>query len=143
MENIEAPEPYETPSYFVKLIESKKYELKYEDDPYTLLVERYSDENIYFKLRKSNNLSLFHFMNKCDYNDITKRFLLQKEYYEDMSKVFQFFDLALTKNKIKLEFNKIKNTMELKLNKVLDFDEVECKLELNQKKLEKDKIFII
>ena len=143
MENIEAPEPYETPGYLMKLIESKKYELKYEDDTYTLLVERYSDENIYFKLRKSNNLSLFHFMNKCDYNGITKSFLLQKEYYEDMSKVFQFFDLSLTKNKIKLEFNKVKNTMELKLNKVLDFDEVECKLELNQKKLEKDEMFSI
>ena len=108
-----------------------------------MLVERYSDENIYFKLRKSNNLSLFHFMNKCDYNDITKRFLLQKEYYKDLSKVFQFFDLSLTKNKIKLEFNKVKNTMELKLNKVLDFDEVECKLELNQKKIEKDEMSII
>ena len=143
MENIEAPEPYETPNFLMKLIQSKKYELKYKDDIYSLLVERYSDENIYFKLRKLNNLSLYHYMNKCNYDDIIKIFLLQREYYDDLTKIFQFFDLAMTKNKIELEFNKDKNAMELKLKKVLDFDEIECKLELNQKKIEKDEMFTI
>ena len=36
MENIEVPEPYETPNFLMKLIQSKKYELKYKDDIYSL-----------------------------------------------------------------------------------------------------------
>ena len=143
MENIEAPMPYNTPNFQLKLIESKKYELKYKEDIYSLLIERYSDDNIFFKLRKSNNLSIYNYMNKYNYNDITRLFLLQKEYYENLSKVFQFFDLALINKKIKLEYNNDKNIMELILNKKLDFDEVECKLVLNKNKIENDEMFIM
>ena len=143
MENIEAPVPYETPGFLLKLLESKKYELKYKDDIYSLLVERYSDENIYFKLRKSNNLSMYHYMKKYNYDEITKHFLLHKEYYQDLSKVLQFFDVAFSKNKIKLEFNKDKSIIELIVKKILDYDEIECKLELIQKKIERDEMFSI
>jgi len=76
MENIEELVQYETPGFLLQLLESKKYELKYKDDIYSLLVERFSDENIYFKLRKSNNLSLYHYMNKYNYDEIVKHFLL-------------------------------------------------------------------
>ena len=41
-----------------KLIESKKYEINYEEDSYSLLIETYSNETIFFQLRKANNLSL-------------------------------------------------------------------------------------
>ena len=52
-----------------------------------MIVERYSDENIYFKLRKSSNLSLYQYENKYNYDEITKLFILHKEYYQDLSKV--------------------------------------------------------
>ena len=141
MESIEAPTPFVIKNYQKKIIESKKYELNCEENTYSLLMEIYSDDMIYFKLRKSKNFSLYHYMNKYDYNEITKLFLLQKEHYIDLSKIFHFFDLALTKKKIKLEHNKEKNLMILKLNKILDFDEIECKLELNEEKLQKEEMF--
>ena len=71
-----------------KLIELKKYEIKYEQDIYLLIIEMYSDDNICFKLRKNNNLSLYQYTNKYSYNDMIKLFLLQKEYYNDMSKIY-------------------------------------------------------
>ena len=140
MEN-EAPTPFSIPNYDAKPIESKKYILKYEENIYSLTMEIYYENNIYFKLRKYNNLSLYHHMNKYNYEEITKLFLLHKEHYTNISKVFHFFDLALTKNKIKLEYNKENNKMILKLNKIIDFDEIECRLELNESKIQKDEMF--
>ena len=37
MENIEELVQYETPGFLLQLLESKKYELKYKDDIYSLL----------------------------------------------------------------------------------------------------------
>ena len=141
METVEAPTPFFIQDYQFKLIESKKYELKIGEEIYSLLLEIYSDNNIYFKLRKTNNSSFYHYMNKFNYNDITQLFLLQKEHYKDMQKIFHFFDLALTKKKIKLEYNEEKRLMILKLNKILDFDEIECKIELKETKISKDEMF--
>ena len=141
MESSDAPTPFLIQKNQFKIIESKKYELKYENEEFSLLMEIYSDDNIYFKLRKSKNLSLYEYSNKHNYNEITKLFLLQKEHYKDLSKIFHFFDLAFTRKKIKLEYNKEKNVMLLKLNKILDFDEIECKLELNENKIQKDEMF--
>ena len=91
METVEAPTPFFIQDYQFKLIESKKYELKIGEEIYSLLLEIYSDNNIYFKLRKTNNSSFYHYMNKFNYNDITQLFLLQKEHYKDMQNIFQFF----------------------------------------------------
>ena len=140
MEALEAPTPFQNTKNQYKLLLSKKYQLKYEKDEYNLLIEIYTDDNIYFNLRKSNNLSLYSYMNNYNYNDITSKFLLHKDHYKDLTKVFHFFDLALINNKIKLELDQVKNIMLLKLNKILDFDEIECKIELNKNKMTKDDI---
>ena len=36
--------------------------------------------DIHFQLRKSNNISMYHYINKYKYNDIIKIFSLQNEY---------------------------------------------------------------
>ena len=141
MEYIDEEILCETENYQSELVESKKYTLNYKEDIYSLLIERYSDDNIGFKISQSYNISLYYYKNKYNYTEITKLFLLQKEYYQDLSKVFKFFDAALTKKKIKLEYNENKKTMELILNKTLDFDEIECRLALNKNRIENDDIF--
>ena len=67
------------------------------------------NDYIQFDLSKSNNISLYHYINKYKYNDIIKILSLQNEYQADSSKVFQFFDFALTNKKIQLEYNSYKN----------------------------------
>ena len=42
-----------------------------------LLLDLY---DIHFELRKSNNISMYHYINKYKYNDIIKIFSLQNEY---------------------------------------------------------------
>ena len=62
---IDAPETneneVETPSNpFLKaqpkILKSGKYKINYKEDIYSLLIEIYSDDNIYFNLKKFNNL---------------------------------------------------------------------------------------
>ena len=80
MEYIDEEILCETENYQPELIESKKYKLNYKEDIYSLLIERYSDDNIGFKISQSNNISLHYYKNKYNYTEITKLFLLQKKY---------------------------------------------------------------
>ena len=143
MENNEAPTPYIKCQFKNKLIEFKPYQLKFENDFYNLLIELYSDNNIYFKLRNSNNFPFSYYTNKFGYEEITKLFLLNKDHYGDLTKVFKFFDIALSKNKINLEYDKNNDKMILKSKRLLDFDEIECKLELNKDNLSNEELFKI
>ena len=139
--NLESENNSINPNPLIKLIQSKKYQLKHGEEVYYLLLDIYSDNNIYFKLRKANSLSLFQYTNKLNYNNITELFLLQKEFYKDLTKVLVFFDSYLINGKIKLENIKQKNLMLLKLYKIIDFNQIECKLELYKNKISNDEMF--
>ena len=143
MEDVEEVIQGETENCTPELLHSKRYELKYKEDIYSLLIERYSDDYILFELRKSNGISLYHYITKYKFNDIIKRLSLKKEYQQDSSKVFKFFDSALTNKKIQLEYNNYKNIMELILKKEKNLNEVEGKLELNKNKIENEEMFNI
>ena len=76
MEDVEEVIHGEIENCTPELIDSKKYELKYNEDIYSLLIESSSDNYIRFVLRKSNNISMYQYINKYKYNDISKIFSL-------------------------------------------------------------------
>ena len=45
-----------------------------------MIIERSSDDYIHFELKKSNNISMYHYINKYKYNDIIKILSTQNEY---------------------------------------------------------------
>ena len=51
-----------------------------------LLLDLY---DIHFQLRKSNNISMYHYINRYKYNDIIKILSLQNEYLN--SNLYQLF----------------------------------------------------
>ena len=87
MEDAEEVIQGETEGCTPELLDSKRYELKIKEDIYSLLIERSSDHYIHFHLRKSNNISMYHYINKYKYNDIINILSLQNEYQKDSSKV--------------------------------------------------------
>ena len=89
----------ETENCTPELLDSKRYELKFKEDIYSLLIKKTSDDYIHFELKKSNNISMYLYINKYNYIIITNIFSLTNEYQKDSSKVFQFFDSALTNEK--------------------------------------------
>ena len=125
-----------------KLIESKKYEINYEEDSYSLLIETYSNETIFFQLRKANNLSLNQYTKTCTCNEMRRLFFLQREIYDKMETIFIFIDTTLTMKTLNLDYNEGENKMILKHTKKIDFKEVECILELYNDKIPKDEMFL-
>ena len=138
-DNNEAPTPY--PNLNIQsqaLLESKKYKFKLEEDSYSLLMEITSDNSIKFNLINIKNISLYNYINEYTYDRITDLFILHKEHYKDINKVFQFFDKAITNDKIKLNYDKNNHKMILSLKRIVDFDEIESKLILNENKIPND-----
>ena len=134
---VEAPE---TPSPEL-LINSKNYEIKLDNDTYSLLMEIYSNDKLYFKLRKSNNIQLYQYIKEYKYNEILNLLLLHKKHYENLSKIFIFFDKAINNKKVKLVYNENKKVMILKLKRTLDLEEFESDIELNETKIQNEEIF--
>ena len=139
MEDAEIEVP-ETPSQEL-LINSKKYEMKLDQDSYLLLMEIYSNDKLCFKLRKSNNIQLYQYSNEYKYEDILNLLLLHKKHYEDLSKIFIFCDKAIINKKVKLIYNEKKKIMIMKLKRSLDFEEFECDIELKERKIKNEEIF--
>ena len=122
----------------------KSYEITINDDTYLLMMEIISNEKINFKIRQTNNLSFYCYENKYKYEDITKILLLERNYYDSIIKIFNFCDKAINKKKVSLIIKKKnKKIIKLSLKKVMDFDEVECYLDLFEKKLTNEELIKI
>ena len=121
------------------LIESKKYELKLREDAYSLLIERF-ENLISFKIRKINNICLYQYFREYKYEDILNLLSLIKNQYEDLSKIFIYFDKMINKQKVFLDYNNQNKLMILKVKRTVDIEEFECNIELEETKLENDEI---
>ena len=113
-----------------EIIETKKYEMKLNEDIYMLIMDMYSNENINFKISPKNDLlSKANFSKVYSYEELIKKLILHKEHYDNISKVFKFYDISLSKNRVSLVFDKNKKIMKLSLRKILDYDEIDCFLD--------------
>ena len=121
----------------IKLIKSKKYELKYEEDYFTLIIETHSDNNVYFKIRKKHHLTLYHYINCFIYNDLKKFFPSEKEGLKETSNIFNIFDKLIMNSNIKLEYNKQEKLMILKLK------DNDYKIKLYEKTIENNELHYI
>ena len=134
MDSPEPPTPVISEDVMKKelLIENKKYELKLDKEIYLLNMSLYSNQTIHFNIVKNSEFSFSKYTKSFDYNEITKKFLLPNEYYNTISKVFKYFDTAISKSKVFLI--KENYNMKLLLKKNMDFDEVDCYIDLDEEK---------
>ena len=142
MENPETIEINSDCDSKVTLKNMKLYEIKLnnEEDIYSLIMETYSDNKISFKAKKKDDCCYNMFTNEFKYEELLKKLLLQKEYYDNISKIFKFYDISLMKNKINLFFDQKNKLLKLSLKKMVDYDELECNLELHETKMSKNEI---
>ena len=140
-EEIEAPKTITYNTKLNDLIESKEYKLTLENDTYLLKMESHSNDLISLNVRQINNISFYYFYKEYKYDQLLNLLILNNEYHNNISKIYQFCDIAITKNKVKLI--KEKEKMILLLNNIVNFKEVECKLDLNQMKLTNEEMLMI
>ena len=129
MEYIDEPKP-ETPE---EIINYKRYELNIKEDNFLLEIELFSDNYISFKLTKLNNISLYYYMEKYNYNDISKILLNKKEYF-DLSEIILLFDKATENKNINLIHDKNNKIMNMKIKRIIDSKEIEDDIKLKEMK---------
>ena len=135
MEYIDEPKP-ETPE---EIINYKKYELNIKEDNFLLEIELFSDNYISFKLKKLNNISLYYYMEKYNYNDISKILLNKKEYF-DLSEIILLFDKAIENKNINLIYDKNNKIMNMKIKRIIDSKDIEHDIKLKEKKFTNEEI---
>jgi len=123
------------------IIETKEYELKLNNDIYILKLEIDSNNKIYFKLRQINNISYYNYYNEFTYEELINILCLPSKIYENMNKIFIFYNTALLKNKVILSQNKNIMILLLKIN--IGFDEVESSINLNEYKITNEEMIKI
>ena len=121
--------------------EVKSYNLKLKDEIYEVTMELYSNEKIAFKVKQANTISYINYIKTYKYEELTNIFILPKNYYNDTTKIFKFFDISITKDKIRL--SKDNNKLKLILKKTVDFEDIECAIQLEEKKITTDELIKI
>ena len=139
MEQIESLTPE-----FDEALESKTYDLPVNDNIYELKMEAINTEKLSFTVRQKDKINVLSYEKIFNYDEITKIFLLEKNFYNDIQKIFKFCDTALNKGKVTL-IPEIENHKGIKflLKKIMDFEEIECQFYLSEKIINKDEIIQI
>ena len=78
-----------------ELIGSKNYELQLNSDIYCIIIELYSNKIIRFKAKKKNKTSVSNYSKEYMYEELIKKLFLQKDFYDNIDKLFKFLDKSL------------------------------------------------
>jgi len=132
---MEAPSPIEyiTPKTIEsnKIIEKKIYKIEINKNKYELIIFR-DNQYIYFKIIQIDDITLFYYINKYNYEQIIDILNLKNNLYEDLEKVMELIDEAYSNKKILINFN-IKKNIVIKIKLPMGFKEYESSLILNKK----------
>ena len=134
MDEFEAPKPiFNIQNKKIIIIESKEYKLNIDKGNYSLNLELNSDNKIIYKIKQENNNS-FYYYKEFNYDELIKTLLLPMQYYDNINKLFNFYDTAISKNKVTLSKTNIDNkvSMILLLKMTIGFDEIESKIIINE-----------
>jgi hypothetical protein len=113
-----------------KIIESKSYNLKLEQNEYELTMTITQDNYIQYKLIQKNTIALSYYFFEYDLSTINK---LLYVFFKEIKEIFNFYDKILNKNKVRLVLSKEKSKIYLNFKNIINLDEeVETNLELKK-----------
>ena len=109
-----------------------QFNLKLNKDVYKLIIEISSNNDILFNLRQTNNISFIYYEKKYKYEDILKHLNLEKNKYNNILKILEFFDVSVKNEKVKIskDNNKNKTFLVLILNENNKVEEYCINLEI-------------
>ena len=135
MEEFEAPKPILNLNNQnnVIILKSKEYKLNIDKEIYFLQLTLNSNDKMIYKINQENNNS-FYYYKEFTYDELISILSLPVKYYDNISKVFQFYDTSISNNKVELIKSIINNkiSMILLLKMTIGFDELESKIIINE-----------
>ena len=116
-------------------LDRRIYQLDENKMTYILEIEIDKSEHIIFKIRQKNVLVKEYYYAQFDLSQSTKKFLLTIDYYDNFQKVLKFCDLAIKNKKLRIipKNEEKKEKLKIQVKTVLDFEEIECNIELDEK----------
>jgi len=139
-ENKITPIPVEEPEK-VSIIETKKYILNLDKDTYSLIIETFSNGDINFNVRQNNSISISYYTKTYKFDEILQKLYLFKQHHDNITKILKYIDTSISQKKLFLI--KDNNKLKLSLKKSLDYEEINCILELDEKKNNNDDLLKI
>ncbi len=121
------------------LIETKNYKLNLDNDTFLLTIETFPNENIEFKVKQINELSISYFYKKYSFEEILQKLYLYKEFNKNISNILKFIDASISQNKMILIKDKEKK-IKLSLKRIIDLNEIDCIIELDEIKLKNEEL---
>ena len=127
----------------IKIKDFKKYNMKLDYDTFLLKIKICSDETINFYLKQTNIKSFNKYIHEYKYDEIMQALSLSRDIYNDITKVFKYYDDEIMRNEIVLI--KEKNIFKLQKKKKNNINEKEgeseCCIDLFEEKLSNEDIF--
>ena len=135
MEEFEAPKPILNLNNQnnIIILKSKEYKLNIDKEIYYLQLTLNSNDKMIYKINQENNNS-FYYYKEFTYDELISILSLPVKYYDNISKIFQFYDTSISNNKVELIKSIINNkiSMILLLKMTIGFDELESKIIINE-----------
>ena len=128
----------EKPNKFLNFFEKdnknqiKEYILKINNVEYKLKIS-YDINNIFFKIERKNELSLYNYENIYNYNDMVSILKLPPEIYNESNKVANVLDKAYENKKLILKFDEDNINIILIVKLSIGFQEIDCPLQIRKK----------
>ena len=120
----------------------KEYILKINNEEYKLKIS-YDTNNIFLKIERKNELLLYNYENKYNYNDIVSILKLPPEIYNNSNKVADVLDKAYENKKLILKFDEDNINIILIVKLSIGFQEIDCPLQIRKKYYDMNEIFNI
>ena len=124
-------------------IHTKEYNFQINNENYKLTIDIYSNENIRFFIKQTDRIVIEYYEQEFTYDEITKELKLLKDHNNNIKKVFNFYNIAIEKNKVTLVEQKESKQLILKMQRELDFDIIQTNIELKAKKINNDEMIKI
>lgn len=125
----------------IKIKEVKKYNMNLNYDSFLLTIKINSDDTINFYLKQSNKKSFSKYIHEYKYEEIIQTLSLSKDIYDDITKVFKYYDDVIMKSEIILTKEKHIFKLKKKNNEKEKEGESECCIDLFEEKLSNEDIF--
>lgn len=111
-------------------LQLKEYELNLNKDTYKLTIEVFSEPSILFTLKQTNLISDIYYQKKYKYQEILNIMKISSQLYDDIKKISNFWDMAITRKIVNLQEERPNKRMLLKFTTEIYFQKIETIIEL-------------
>jgi len=111
-------------------LQLKEYEFNLNKDSYKLTIEIFSEPSILFTLKQTNLISDIYYQKKYKYQEILNIMKISSELYDNIKKISDFWDMAITKKIVNLHDDRSNKRMLLKFTTEIYFQRIETIIEL-------------